>query len=121
MNELEKYQFEILKRYVLNPNEFDRLILEYNWSRNQFEIFMNILNNFDEKETFTYQDFETTLNKTLGINYQGTKVIITYLYKANQSDKLVYKFIESMRKEGRPLSSEYLSIEKELFGKNIGK
>lgn len=121
MNELEKYQFEVLKRYVLEPDWLDQLTLEYNWSNEQSNTFANILEKFDDKENFTHNEFEAELFKNLNIDYQNTKHIIRILYEKNRCDRLVRQFINSMRNKNSPLSSEYLDIEKELFGNNVGK
>lgn len=93
MNELEKYQFEVLKRYVLEPDWLDQLTLQYDWSRQEREIFKNILNKFNDTEQLTYTKFEIELRENFNLDFTDVECIYQILLQ--NSD---YKFIKTIHR-----------------------
>lgn len=116
MNELEKYQFEIMKNLCIGEgDEIDKLILRFNWTEKQTNIFFDVCDKYWNMpaSNWTYADFENDL-KILNINYQDIKSIIIVFHDSGRYSNLVYNYLDSNKKSIGNLSMEYNRIAKAL-------
>ncbi|MDO4641087.1 MAG: hypothetical protein Q4A84_05215 [Neisseria sp.] len=75
MDEKEKFQFNLMKDIILSMTyndsvQLDRFILEYDFNEEQQNLLLNILDEFANKENFTYSKFERCLREIFGWSYQ---------------------------------------------------
>lgn len=123
MNEYEKFQFETLKDFALYDGWLERLILEFNWTKEQSESFITICDKYSNMKagTYTYSDFEHELKNGLGVDYQASKIFIQVLHKNDVYNEIVHNCISSIRDKtciSGYMPSEFKSIERALFGDN---
>lgn len=119
MNETERFQFEILKRFAITGsiNSLDKWFLEIDFNHEKANQLFNILNEFSKKPDFSHGEFEQRMNQEFGWGYQAVKPLIKSLYEDGMYPEIVFQFLKDMHRVG---GNGAFSIEYECIAKELG-
>ena len=102
MNETERFQFEILKRFAITDSikSLDKWFLEINFDHKKANQLFSILNEFSKKLDFSHGEFEQRMEREFGWGYQAVKPLIKSLYEDGMYPEIVSQFLKDMHRVG---------------------
>ena len=102
MNETERFQFEILKRFAITGsiNSLDKWFIEIDFDHKKANQLFSILNEFSKKLDFSHGEFEQRMEREFGWGYQAVKPLIVSLHEDAKYPEVVFQFLKDMHRVG---------------------
>jgi hypothetical protein len=121
MDAKETFQFEIMKQIILGMGgALEKLALKFDFSKVQFDKLITVLDYYQfDKPDFSYDEFDSRMEKELNLSYQDVKIVFLSLYEEELYIEVIRQYLKTNARTFDNVSLEYTTIFRELFPDGI--